>query len=496
MKEKVETEIMVYPAEREKNVFKSICGKIIHYLENILEEANADIEAIVLVGELASSLYLTESIEDIRRRANTKCINPFFIHRNYMRFEHDVVLDGAFKKIVDKSNILDRVPRLVSTEDGEALIKSARDNSHQVLLFIDYTSKNTKVSYIHVQSGRQVAASSDVKSVTEWPGQIYLDSIFPTVDVMIFPSGKRIVSLRENDNHNKMFLEKVPRSDRENEYYTFKRSKRDIIQFVHRREKVGREKTYVYHDIEGRHFTQKSTDLCINEKELTSPTLSKSTSCSCKPPDEESNQQYTFTVTQKHISFQEYSMMYFECLISFLYGHIQSKLSAKNVKFQLYITRDSHNESDGFRLKDGDLYTIANRCGMLSADAPYHHDTSVVLERAENTAVCCRDLIGIFDTNTRKHDLGFIQLQLTSNQVLLLLYRVPLIYSEDSNVQVGKLWSGIQKHAKSKNIPFNFMETICQNLWIYVQKYQRDVLRKCGKHQTSKTFFNINNLKS
>lgn len=163
------------------------------------------------------------------------------------------------------------------------------------------------------------------------------------------------------------------------------------------------------------------------------------------------------------------------------------------MRYRYCIIRDSYNEPSGFRLTNEDIYGIASKCDMVLGDG--FHQVPLVLERVEATALYCRDLIGIIDTDIRAENTGFLQLQLTANQCLLVLNRIPLHDGEKNGAEVGKSWNVIYKYAKCKRVPFNFMNITCQNLWTHIQKHHQKLLKKCRKHSSSKQFFHANNMK-
>lgn len=398
-------------------------------------------------------------------------------------------------------NDLEYIPRL-EVNGNSIPMNSTCDDSREIVLFIDYTSKNTKISYTDAQPG-QVPNSANVKRITDWPGQSLLDKVFPTVEVILLPgfknnvngnTGKRIISLKENSNHDELFLKQTEGGQIGCIYHTFKKCKRDIILFTHRQE-MTRDEFILLDDVEKLQTAQYTLGACAN-KTVSIPSTSIDSS---SPPRKylssgRNSDLRTFTVTQQRISFKNFSVMYFEYLTSFLFDYIHSKIGTKDVKFRYCITRDSCNEPFEFRLTEKDIYDIAVKCGMLSKEIDDSYQALFVLERAEATALYCRDLIGTIDTNNCAEDTSFIQLQLNADQFLLLLNQIPCYDGRGSNAQFKKQWRGIHKYAKSKNIPFNFMNTVCQNLWIYVQKFQKNLLKKCDKHSSSKRFFDASNM--
>lgn len=270
-------------------------------------------------------------------------------------------------------------------------------------------------------------------------------------------------------------------------YYTFEKSKRGIIRVTHQRKAVKR-KSFITpdDDIESLQIAQQKCSTFADEKEISVvPFKAQGTR---RYMDE-----YSFTVTRQCISDQEFSFMYFDYLTSFLYNYIYLKTGVKNdQRFQFCITRDNHAYPDKFTLTDEDIYKIANSCGMLNTKISHCQNRLLVLERAEATAIHCRKIIDSSHMNDRAAHLHFLQIQLTTNQCLMLLNRVPFLDSKDSLIE--RSWHGLHKFVKAKNVPFSFADITSENLWAHVQTYQHAVLKKCGRHRSSKRFFDSNNM--
>ncbi|CAO3657256.1 unnamed protein product [Mucor hiemalis] len=440
-------------------------------------------------------------MEDACKRAGKKIVIPS---------EDDLITDlcGAIMKSLDVVKAYDSIPRIV-LDDYRLSTESIRGNSSEIVLFIDYTSVNTKVSYIHVHD-EQLPDSTDIKHIIDWPGQSSLNRILPTTEVMLIPSmrriqncryetdkfsnnlngniGRRIFSLKENTDHNKLFLEHTQGGGENYEYYTFKKSKRGIIWYIHRHKQMGKKLTHLSQNgVTELKIAQNNVNPCVSEKESDSV---KSINTSFG----KNNSLYRFTVTQERISFQEFSTMFFEYMISFLHNHLRSKICAKDIRFRYCITRDSSTESDGFKLSDENIYNIASECGIISDDTHRRHNLLLVLERVEATAIYCRKLINSIDTINRTSDLGFMQLQLNTDRCLLLINRAPFFANKDDQRQVEESWSAIYKYSKSATFPFNFMDNTCENLWIHIQRHQHNLLKRCERHRLSNLFFNSRNM--
>lgn len=134
------SEIIIYPADLEENVLKPIYILIINYLESILQGADDSVEAIVLMGELCRSVYLMELIEDICKRAGTKCIYPS--HREYEMYNlRNLALNGAVIKSLDNLKGGDYIPKI---ELNEKSVNSTGDDLHEIFLFIGKCSSQCK----------------------------------------------------------------------------------------------------------------------------------------------------------------------------------------------------------------------------------------------------------------------------------------------------------------------------------------------------------------
>ncbi|CAO3657365.1 unnamed protein product [Mucor hiemalis] len=414
-----------------------------------------------------------------------------------------VLRSSPKRQSLDSVRAYDSVPKIV-LDDDRLSTDSIGSNSSEIVLFIDYTSDNTRVSYIHVHDG-QLPDSTNVKHIVDWPGQSSLNRILPTTEVMLIPSnnlngnfGKKIFSLKDNTNHNKQFLEHTRRGGGGvyYEYYTFKKSKRNIIWYIHRQEKVENKSTCTSYNHEKKELkiAQNNFDLCVSGIESASVTSKEQALSPSNTSGEKSNSLYRFTVTQQRISFPEFSTMYFEYIISFLHNHLHSKIGVGDVRFRYCITRDSFAESDGFKLLDEDIHNIASECGIISNDTHRLHNLLLVLERVEAMAIYCRKLINSIDTNNRTSDLGFMQLQLTTDRCLLLINRVPFYANKDDKRQDKESWGAIYKYSKSATFPFNFMDNTCENLWTHIQRHQHKLLKRCEQHRKSDLFFDSKNM--
>lgn len=488
-------EMTIHPAELEENVLRPFCNLIVKYLRNILQGVGDSVESIIFVGQLCHSVYLMELVEDLCKGVGTKCI-----HGNGAHIIFDPILNGAIRKSIDKVRGRDGIPEIELQESSKPI--NSTMICTKLFFFIDYTSKNTKILYCHTQPGHAFDSAS-LKRISDWPGQSSLDESLPTFEVMLIPTnnvnsgtGKKIVSLKENNDHSAHFLEQTQGGKNGSIYYTFKKCKRDIIWFTHELNMSGKESNcFLPDDVEEPQIAKYNSNANINESAAISATINEPVSSPSKNLSSRRNHAlHAFNVTQQRISFKEFSLVYFEYLTSFLIDHNHSKIGIKGAKFCYCLTRDSYSESDEFRLTDEDIYDIVSKCGIPSKEVDGSQHTLLSLERADATALYCRDLIGTIDTNDRSEDTGFIQLQLNTDQCLLLFNRIPFNHSSESDTQLGKSRNIIHKYAKSKKIPFNFMDITCQNMWIHVQKHQQNLLKKCRKHSPSKRFFNANNM--
>lgn len=490
------TEIVIYPAEIEVSVFRPIFKLISNYFENIIGGVKNFVETVILVGELCRSVYLMELLEDISNREGIT-FYPFS-NEKWGYGDFDISLRGALEKSVATLKGNECIPNIDLT--GIDLPRDTqRDDLREAFFFVDYTSKNTKISYCHTQPG-QTPDGANIKRMSDWPGQSPVDEVLPTLELMLIPgnnvkgsTGKKIISLKENNDHRVHFLDLIQKGKNGSIYYTFKKCKRDIIWFTHQLE-MSRDEPNGYLPDNVEEF-QNNLNPCVIESSRTSSATNKTSSALHKDlSNRRDNASHKFTVTQQHISFKEFSIMFFEYLISFIFDHINFKMGIEGVKFRYCITRDSKRESEEFKLTDDDIRDIASRCGILSEEIDGSQHTLFTLERTEATALYCRDLIGAIDTSNLSENIGFVQLQLTANQRLILLNRIPFYNGGEIDLQVEKSWKFVHRFAKSKNSQFNFMNITCQNLWTHVQNCQENLLQMCGRHSASKRFFNANNM--
>ncbi|CAO3620620.1 unnamed protein product [Mucor hiemalis] len=477
--------LQITTAEVEKYVLKPACDEIIFYLKSILQGTVGDsVEAIVLTGDFFRVPYLLELIKNTCNAAGVKVI---FFKENRLNIYYSpstvAILSGAMYKAMDK--FLPRSDTFKVLLDKKESIESI---SPELFVFMDYGLKKTRVSYIITQPG-QAPNHANIDHVMDWPGQSASDPSFPTVDVMLIPGSKKIISLKENSDHiyNLTTTQKVAIY---NTYYTFHKEKRSILMFTHIRRDSQKKPTHI--DVDDLRFSENGLlRKCADRETLTSTSVDKTSNGLSKI-----NDNFNFTVTQKRISFQEFSMMYFEYLTSYLYEYFRSKIGTEYSQCRFCVTRDSLEEPDGFILSDEDLRSIANKCGMLSADARHCHNKMLALEHAQATTIFCREKIKNLNKDNRATHLHILQVQLTENRCTLLLNRFPFLREGVNvhNMPEGEEWSGLYKYEESKRIPFNAMDIICDNLWIHLQTHQHIVLKRCERHQLPHRIFNSDNM--
>lgn len=295
-----------------------------------------------------------------------------------------------------------------------------------------------------------------------------------------------MISLKDNADHHKQFLRLTQGDETCKKYYTFEKTHQAIVLVTHERTAVDRRIVRTSdNDIEGLQIARRATSVYAYNKEgIDSARSLNGHRCI---------EEYSFTVKRQHITTQEFSLLYFDYLTSFLFNYIRSKTGVRGKRqFNFCVTRDNHaSYPDQFILTDKDIINIVDRCGIRTENDPYNR--LLVLERAEATAIHCRRLLDTSDMNDRAAHLHFLQIQLTSDHCLMLLNRVPFLDSKDSLKE--KMWHGLHKHVKEKNVPFNFLDITAENMWTHTQMYQHAVLKRCGRHRSSKRFFNSSNMK-
>lgn len=127
-------EFVIYPGELVENVFRPIFAKVVNYLENILLGVGSSVEAIILVGDLFYSVYVTEMIEEICERVDIKCINPVQCKKEQLA-NFDAALEGAVFKSVDTMKEYNQIPRIVLDKRTD-LTRSTGDDLHEAFVFI------------------------------------------------------------------------------------------------------------------------------------------------------------------------------------------------------------------------------------------------------------------------------------------------------------------------------------------------------------------------
>lgn len=477
------TMLTLKPSELEENIFQPVCNQIIDYLVNIIGGAsNKDIEAMILVGGFCHSEYLLDLIEDACKRTSTKLMVPFK-HNPSSQFSSYEIVCGAIMKSMDKVEAHDPTTRIMLDVPPPAPL--TENHSSKVFVFVDFGYLKTKVSYIHAQQG-QLPDSANLNHITDWPGQSTTDSDLPTLDIMLIPrnrtdrnSTKRMISLK--DNHNKQFLRLTQGDETYNKYYTFEQSNQGIVLVTHEKTAVERRPTHMPdNEIEDLQITRRETKVYAYREGI-DPARSLNT--------HRCIEKYTFTVKRQLITTQEFSLLYFDYLTSFLFSYIPSKTGIRDKRqFNFCITRDNHAYPDHFTLTDEDIINIADRFGLRT-----ENHRLLVLERAEATAIHCRQLLDTSDMSDRAAHLHFLQIQITSDHCLMLLNRVPFLDSKDSLKE--KSWHGMHKYVKDKNVPFDFLDITAENMWTHTRTYQNAVLKRCGRHRSSKRFFNSSNMK-
>ncbi|CAO3653775.1 unnamed protein product [Mucor hiemalis] len=499
--------LSISPVEIEKNVMKPICDQIVHYLESILKGAVGDsVEALALTGGFHFSDYLVELIKDMCCKSGTKVLLSSGRHIYPPPIQHcNDIIRGAIHKAMD--TFIPRADTFKLLLDRKELsMDSIDDRTPKVFVFIDYGCEKTRVSYIYPQPG-QLPTYANINHIVGWPGQSALERNLPTMDIILIAGNelngsKKTISLKGSKDCIDRLLQKAQIEGRHYEYYTFFKDKHSVIMFTH---SIENSKNFTDIDEDDLRLSENGSSHTLTDRKIPfSAQLTGSASIHHDPLNVTSNNaskfndNFNFTVTQKRISFQEFSIMYFEYLTSYLYDYFDHKISTEiSHQFQFCVTQDSLQEPVGFKLTDENWYTIANKCGTLSTDAHRCHDIWIFLERAQATTMFCREVIKGFDRNQLATHLYILQVQLTDNRCTLLLNRFPF-FQEGVNVigaSKGEEWSGIYKYEEPKSIRFNAMDIICNNLWIHVQKYQHTVLQRCGRHQISNRRFNVNKMR-
>lgn len=296
---------------------------------------------------------------------------------------------------------------------------------------------------------------------------------------------KDIISLKENPNHREHFVESTRARATYYKYYTFYVDKQSIIKVTHKRKYMG-------------NAVGESQTSLSNSSVHTHTSVEENIFERLKEkPSSKNNDNCVFTVEQNRISYQEFSMIYFEHLTSFLHRYFFYKIGIISYHCRFCIIRNSLSNPQGLTLTDEDVFSIAAGCGMLSTNGLNRRNRLLVLERAQATAIFCRaELCGSFRKYHPLTHFSFIQIQLAENRCDLLLYKLPHNGEEGHAyfMSEGEKWSAIHRYAESKTIPFNLMEIICDNLWIHMQKHEQ-ILKKCGRHWVTRWYFNSKNMK-
>ncbi|CAO3628313.1 unnamed protein product [Mucor hiemalis] len=445
--------LIVSPVEVVKNVIKPVYERVTQYFQNVLRGAGDSIEAVILVGGFCNCVYLVELIQDTCKREGTKVVS-FHAMRNPSLRKLYSISQGALVKSMDKISVDIRRPRVVLDEEFSLHIES---KVPEVFVFIEYGDNVSRASYIYHQQ-EQPSSDENIKHMVGWVGQSVLAWDFPTIEVMLIPGkGKQGIIM-----------------------YTYSR---DVAgESTHAPDKANREQSDFGACVNGtEHFSETLVEAPLHPRVQTCNTHSNINGCE-------------FTVTQKVITVQEFSTMYFKYLNTLLNDHIHLETDARNYRFRFCITYDV--DIDGFRLTDEDIYLIANNVGMISKDLHPNDNTLLILRREEATAIHCRELLNGFDLNDQVTYSNFVQVQLTETQCVILLNSFPILGDNNNikNTLHEEDWKGIHKQVKSKKVTINVMDITCENLWTYFQSQDHNSIKNCERHQSLHHFYNTKNM--
>ncbi|CAO3657505.1 unnamed protein product [Mucor hiemalis] len=487
-------QLTVSSVEMVENVFKPVYerAKVNQYFQNVLRGARGSIEAVILVGRFCNNMYLVELIENTCKLEGTRVVYSHGMSDPSLR-ESNLIMWGAIVKGMDKLSADIRRPRVILDEEFPIQSES---KVPEVFVFIEYGDKISRASYIHHQQ-EQLPHGENNKHIVDWVEQSVLVWDFPTIEVMLIPDHKHdksirnLVSLKNNADHRNQFLELTKGDVAYNEYFTFRKGRQGIIMYTHSRDVTG--KSTHTPDKESR--DQSNLGSCVNGTKHFSGTLVEA----LLDPRVQTFDTHTningcdFTVTQKIITVQEFSTMYLKYLNTFLNDHIHLEIDARNYRFRFCIT---HVDTDGFRLTDEDIYLIANNVGMISTDLHLNNNTLLILKIEEAPAIHCRESLNGFDVNDQVTYSNFVQVQLTETQCVILLNSFPILGENDNikNTLHEENWKSIHKRAKSKKVPINVMDIICENLWTYFQSQDHNLMKNCERHQSLHHFYNTKNM--
>ncbi|CAO3657354.1 unnamed protein product [Mucor hiemalis] len=495
------TTLTISPFELEQNVMRPVCDKIVHYLGSILQGSIGNsIEAIILVGGLSHSVYLMELIEEICSRTDTKILaftelvgTPFcgfdILDSALVKSEYDLLSLKSSKVILDQKN------SLKNPVDG---------NSPEVYVFVEYGNLKTYVSYIHTEPGQPFDIEK-IEHVSDWRGLSPYDNSLSTMDVPDdnFLSTMDVVltaNRKENVDRSKHFLKLIQGEETELEYYTFEEREKNTILFTHLREVTRISSTInTFYDIlctKFQNFTERLKRMKKQKNKKQNLQLIDHLDTRIGTTYTRRNiNTYTFIETQKLISYQEFSIIFFDYLTSFLYDYILSQIGPLNGRFQFCITRESLGDRK-FKLSDAELYNIVSNCGMISADAHKRQSKPLILEHSQATSIYCREMLDSVDMSNRTEAVFFVQVQLYEVEFQILLNGVPPL-SNKNNVAIGqdgKSWKGIFKYSTDTTFFFNSKDATCDNLWIHLQTHHDTLFIRCERHQSPRKFFDSNNM--
>lgn len=193
---------------------------------------------------------------------------------------------------------------------------------------------------------------------------------------------------------------------------------------------------------------------------------------------------FEYTVQKEPISVQEFSLLYLDYIRHFICQDVSKRTGYHDLsRYRYCVTRDRALE-----ISDQAFMGILRRI----IDTSLYRYKLLSLDRVEACAIYCRTLIHKRTLNNKRNQIYFLQVQMDAKQCALMLHHVPATQDKDSPLSLDEAWVGMYKQAKTKIVPMDVMDQICNRLWTHLQLYPKLVTR-CYRHQHVEKLFRLVN---
>ncbi|KAI9268611.1 hypothetical protein EDC94DRAFT_582128 [Helicostylum pulchrum] len=476
--------ITILKSDLLNEVYSPVCESIKEYFDELIREFSNRADALILVGGFRHTTYLLNSIKQLCQRLKLELIIPFHDEKNNSEYRSFETVCGAIFMSMDTSAAQDPVPQIEYDTTNQHLLTN---DVCDVLVFIDVGLESTRCFFTELSKDVSKMSMDQMEHITEWPGQeSFYNSNFPTLDVILIPE---IISSKETDNQT--FEKQLYNLEGEQSYFSFERDEHGINLISHYKSKV---QDFIK-PVSEYEFEEK---LEVTSEEMDDLDVQVNNNCyndidsflKYRPLNKNYQMmryvsKFEFLVKRERITFKEFMTLYLRYLNGFLCTYISKR--TKHSKFERYrycIVRDDHAAPDTCKLSDKELQDVLKYSGIAG---DYVHDyKTLLLNRAEASAIYCRTLISPKTLQNRKNEIYFLQVYMYPRQCILLLNDIPATQDKGSE-DVPEDWIGMYKHVKPKSISIDVMDQICNHLWTHLQTYTdkqaADMVKKCRHHK-------------